>query len=72
MPHYRLYFLNRATGGIQRHEEFDAPGDDGAIGNIRKAFRWHYLELWCGARLVWSSGDAGHQPSGRDAVRSQR
>jgi len=52
MPHYRLYFLARVTGTIDRHEEFVARDDDHALELIEPHVGGQPLELWTGGRRV--------------------
>jgi hypothetical protein len=52
MVRYRLYFLDRRTGRIDRYEEFEARDDDHAIDLIEPYVGNTPLELWTGGRKV--------------------
>ena len=52
MPRYRLYFLSRRNGSIERFEEFEANDDDDALATIEPRIGDQPLELWSGGRKV--------------------
>ena len=52
MAYYRLYFMNRFSGHIERFEEFDAPYDEVARDLAAQQAGDEPLELWCGSRKV--------------------
>jgi len=52
MPFYRLYFLNRLTGHIDRAEDFDAADDVQAVALVRDIERETAVELWQERRKV--------------------
>lgn len=52
MPHYRLYFLSRRNGSIERFEEFEARDDDAALAEIEQRIGDQPLELWSGGRKI--------------------
>lgn len=52
MPHYRLYFLSRHNGSIERFEEFEARDDDAALAVIEQRIGDQPLELWSGGRKI--------------------
>lgn len=49
---YRLYFMNRFSGHIERFEEIEAPGDRDACDLAARHVGEEPLELWCGHRKV--------------------
>ena len=52
MPHYRLYFLQKPSGSIERHEQFEARDDDDALNFIDQFVGDKPLELWTAGRKV--------------------
>lgn len=52
MPHYRLYFLSRRNGSIERFEEFEARDDEAALAVIEQRLGDQPLELWSGGRKI--------------------
>lgn len=52
MAYYRLYFLDPASGHIDRFEEFDAADDGAAVAVASQSIGEAPLELWSGARKV--------------------
>ena len=57
MPGYRLYYLGRFSGHIQRSHEFDAGDDEAAIAVAESVRGDNGMELWCRQRKVrdWES-----------------
>jgi hypothetical protein len=52
MSYYRLYFMNKFNGHIERFEEFEAR-DDGEAAALAECKRGALgLELWCSHRKV--------------------
>lgn len=58
MPDYRLYFLDRETGHIERAETLQAADDVAAIHRIQLRGSAEPMELWCGGRKVSRFNDA--------------
>ena len=52
MGYYRLYFMNRSNGHIERFEEFDAADDSSAVSIADGHIGDQPLELWSGHRKV--------------------
>ena len=52
MLYYRLYFLSRANGHIERFEEIEAADDGSAVRIARERAGRQPLELWCQGRKV--------------------
>jgi hypothetical protein len=52
LPYYRLYYLNRDSGHIDRAEEIDAADDVRAVAIVRERERDSAVELWQQARKV--------------------
>ncbi len=52
MAYYRLYFMNRFSGHIERFEELDASSDEAARDLAAGRVGDEPLELWCGHRKV--------------------
>lgn len=52
MGYYRLYFMNRSSGHIERFEEFDAADDSSAESIADRHVGSQPLELWSGHRKV--------------------
>ena len=52
MSYYRLYFMGRRSGHIERFEEIEAADDVAAVRIARKQAGHQPLELWCQARKV--------------------
>ena len=52
MAYYRLYFMNRFSGHIERFEELDASGDEAACDLAATQVEETPIELWCGHRKV--------------------
>jgi len=52
MGYYRLYFMNRSNGHIERFEEFDAADDVSAVIVADHHVGGQPLELWSGHRKV--------------------
>lgn len=52
MGYYRLYFMNRSNGHIERFEQFDADDDPSAIIVADRHVGNQPLELWSGHRKV--------------------
>jgi hypothetical protein len=52
MPYYRLYYLNRGSGHIDRAEEIDAADDVRAVAIVRERERDTAVELWQQSRKV--------------------
>lgn len=52
MPDYRLYFLDRQSGHIERAETLNAADDVAAIHRIQLRGSPEPMELWCGGRKV--------------------
>jgi hypothetical protein len=53
MAYYRLYFMDRRTGHIDRFEEFDAAGDAAAIERAERHSAAAPIELWSGAKKIF-------------------
>jgi len=53
MACYRLYFMDRHSGHIERFEEFEAAGDGAAIQLSEGRGHDGALELWSGGRKVF-------------------
>ncbi len=69
MSYYRLYFMSRGSGHIERFEEIEAADDVAAVRIARKQAGQQPLELWCHSRKVTrfeatliAAGDH-HQPA---------
>jgi len=52
MPVYRLYFMNRFNGHIDRFFEFEAESDLEALQTVQTASGVQPMELWSGERKV--------------------
>jgi hypothetical protein len=52
MGYYRLYFMNRSNGHIERFEEFDASDDSSSMAIADRHVGGQPLELWSGHRKV--------------------
>ena len=52
MSYYRLYFMSRASGHIERFEEIEAADDVAAVRVAREQAGRQPLELWCHGRKV--------------------
>lgn len=52
MLYYRLYFMNRYSGHIDRCAEFEAPDDGAALDLASEHIGESPLELWSGRRKV--------------------
>jgi hypothetical protein len=52
MSYYRLYFMCRASGHIERFEEIEAVDDLAAVRTAREQAGRQPLELWCQSRKV--------------------
>ncbi len=52
MSFYRLYFMSRGSGHIERFEEIEAADDVEAVRIARKQAGQQPLELWCRHRKV--------------------
>ena len=52
MSYYRLYFMSRGSGHIERFEEIEAVDDVAAVRIARKQAGEQPLELWCRGRKV--------------------
>lgn len=52
MTYYRLYFMSRASGHIERFEQIDAVDDVAAVRIARKQTDQQPMELWCQGRKV--------------------
>ncbi len=69
MSYYRLYFMSRASGHIERFEEIEAADDVAAVRIAREQAGQQPLELWCHGRKLKrfeaaSMAAAGHhQPA---------
>lgn len=54
MTQYRLYYINTASGHINRAEVIDALDDVRAVQACRSRIGLQAMELWCRARRVHS------------------
>lgn len=52
MTYYRLYFMSRGSGHIERYEDFEAADDLMAVRAGRAVAGVQPLELWCEHRKV--------------------
>ena len=52
MSYYRLYFIGRTSGHIERFEEIEAADDVAAVRIARNHAGHQPLELWCRSRKV--------------------
>jgi hypothetical protein len=52
MPHYRLYYLDRFSGHVQRSHEFVADDDEAATAVAQSVRGDNAMELWCRQRKV--------------------
>ena len=52
---YRLFRVNGAGRVVSVPDTIEAPGDAEAIERARAAANGQSIELWDGARLVWTS-----------------
>ena len=52
MQSYRLYFLDPQAGHIKTFQQFEAAGDDAALGAAERFRGEGPMELWCSARRV--------------------
>jgi hypothetical protein len=61
MPGYRLYFLDRFSGHIDRRRDFHAETDDEAIVQADASGSTQPMELWQGARKLkrWDASGPG-------------
>ncbi len=59
MPGYRLFFIDRFSGHIDRAHEFEADDDSAAIAVGEDAVGDHSIELWRGGRRLqsWEAKD---------------
>lgn len=53
VAYYRLYFMNRNNGHIDRFEEFEAAGDVSAIERAESRCASAPLELWSGCQKIF-------------------
>ena len=53
MAYYRLYFMNKRNGHIDRFEEFEAASDEMAITRADGHVTAAPLELWSGGTKVY-------------------
>ncbi len=52
MSSYRIYFMNHASGHIERASDLEAASDREAVRKVRSLRVAGPLELWCGARKL--------------------
>lgn len=57
--HYRLYGLHPVTGRITRGRDISATSDTEAIAFGQREHSNGPFEIWCQARRVFNSEDAG-------------
>jgi hypothetical protein len=59
MPYYRLYFLDRFSGHIERFDEFEAEHDSAALAEADDRRRSRRTELWRGRTMVarWEASE---------------
>ena len=72
MAYYRLYFMNRRTGHIERFEEFDAAGDAAAIERAERHSAAAPIELWSGTKKIFRLDPASQVASGARAPTPER
>jgi hypothetical protein len=70
VAYYRLYFMNKHSGHIDRFEEFEAIDDESAIERADRHAALAPFELWSGAKKVYRLAcvTAGGQTGGRLAA----
>lgn len=52
MAHYRLYFMNTASGHIDIADDLESADDLAAINAAKNLLKDQPVELWCGTRKV--------------------
>ena len=74
MTYYRLYFLDRFSGHIDRFREFETRTDADAVAQAEEWRETSAMELWCGPRKVmrWEPPAFTPEAVARDALRTVR